>query len=326
MALLSDYTAGTVTVSAGGTAVTGVGTAWDAAGFQEGDWFIAPGWSAIIASVNSNTSLTLYPSGVRGAALAGSPYRLRYMSDGSRVSAQARQLINALGSSGNLQALGGLSAVANQLPYFTGAGTMAVTPLTAFARTLLDDANAAAAASTLGLSAVTANTTVVANANAITASGFYFLASPFSNGPTSTFHLIEHIQSAATTAQQTAHNYVAGTTYFRYQSSGTWSPWRALFDSGSNANGSYVRFADGTQLCWIPTIATSTTATATWTYPAVFSASPTQFATSNATVAGAVRVATIGGSSTTSANVQVVNESGTRLASSAGCLAIGRWF
>src|SRR5690606_40654560 len=103
MALLSDYTAGTVSVAANGTTVTGTGTAWQTAGFQEGDWFIANGYVTVIASVDSNTQVTLaFPW--KGGALEDAEYRIRYMSDGSRASAQARALIDLLGSSGNLEA------------------------------------------------------------------------------------------------------------------------------------------------------------------------------------------------------------------------------
>lgn len=73
--------------------------------------------------------------------------------------ARARSNIDAQAFDAALQSIAGLTTSANQMLYATGADTYDTTPLTAFARTLLDDANASAARTTLGLGSAATRST-----------------------------------------------------------------------------------------------------------------------------------------------------------------------
>jgi len=121
-------------------------------------------------------------------------------------------------SAANLTALSGLTGAADTLPYFTGLGALSLTTLTAYARTLLDDASATAMHSTLELGSAATRTALG------------------SAGPLY------------------SRDSVLGTVS---QSAGV--PTGAIIESGSNANGEYTRWADGTQIAHNDNAAITTT-------------------------------------------------------------------
>ncbi|MCA6107717.1 hypothetical protein [Bradyrhizobium cenepequi] len=112
-------------------------------------------------------------------------------------------------------------------------------------------------------------------------------------------------------------------------------PTGAIIERGSNTNGQYVKYADGTMICWNPNASASDAtdsalnvfsgASGNWTYPATFVAQPAVSGGINGVV-GLGRWLTIGAGP---ASTQIVVWSYIQRAAgnvSAGLMAIGRWF
>lgn len=119
------------------------------------------------------------------------------------------------------------------------------------------------------------------------------------------------------------------------QSSGV--PTGSLFQKGSNANGSFVRLADGTQICWYVLNHASaqyapdgqTQLAFTWTFPATFvSAPPYVDLTPTGGGSGYFNLRVVAPSASNAGTLYMINTSngyqncGTALR----CIAIGRWF
>ena len=132
--------------------------------------------------------------------------------------------------------------------------------------------------------------------------------------------------------------------FVRFYNGTTWSTWQRMFNTGnvlgivsqtagvptgaliergSNANGEYVKFADGTLICTRTMTAASGAAT-TWTYPAAFIAAPVLSGTAVATVLAAVMADAAPG--TTSCTFSVRDKTDARRADSTMLTAVGRWF
>lgn len=162
MAENTDIFDGTVSVTTGTKAVTGVGTLWLSAGIQSGDLFGSDGHPrARIDTVNSNTSITLKDNWRGPTLAAGSAYWIRYQADSSRYSALLGQVRKML-SQASVSALSALTGVTDKIPYFIDANTMGLADFKSWARSLFGLTMAAdklpygTGANTMGLTDFTA--------------------------------------------------------------------------------------------------------------------------------------------------------------------------
>lgn len=111
-------------------------------------------------------------------------------------------------------------------------------------------------------------------------------------------------------------------------------PTGAVIERGSNTNGSYVRFADGTQICDArlvvkpATDATVGVKSVQWTYPATFVNASTDVSLSFAIMSSRpdLRGTTSGGTNSMFGTIYYNETVGTNTDVTAKAMAIGRWF
>jgi len=136
-----------------------------------------------------------------------------------------------------------------------------------------------------------------------------------------------------------------GNLYTRTRQGGVWTDWRtaynetnivgtvsesggtptgAVIERGSNADGEYTKWADGTMQCW-HVMNADAAGPETWTFPAAFTTLPTVSGTP-ANAGARIFSVDAGGVGLTSCDFNAWNTSGSRTGATTWLSAIGRWY
>jgi hypothetical protein len=285
---------GTVRFNSGTTTINGTGTFFK--NYRAGSVISIPGVGSM--QLASDPASDTVATGVVAWGAATTTFRaFEYQprNEEGILTDKLAQLLNQL-ANGNIQALTGLTLAADKLPYANGSGTLALADFTAAARELLDDTSHAAMVSTLGLLAVQSSA-MDTTANRLLRSGAFGLGPGFvdvsnvaaadtsmtrffrvtgsaTNGPGFQAAVIATTFNATTTCFLAVG--VDGRVSVGVKTGDTGVPvWTPIGGtSGSNANGYWTRDADGTQICYITSLAmtrnSNTTVQGTWTFPMAF--------------------------------------------------------
>jgi len=348
---MTQYTTGTVAVGQGSATVAGSGTGWLAAGVAPGWAFVGPdGRTYGVSAVASATGLTL-DRAYEGRTATGAAYAL--------VEGQPAAGASSVPWPGDSNDSISRPA-AGQIAFRTAGVQRALLTATAFSLSVPVTGTAVIQGlydTTVGrLMTAGAGGLLLAPGNypaeydfaswGASPSGFYWYNNVGDAGPTGLgYGSVIAFQYAASRQHRIVLDADARRMFIGYlDSAGVQSPWSeiygqrnsvgtvsqsggvptgALIETGVNANGRYVRFADGTQICWQGIIASAAGGT-TWTFPAPFAA--------GAAVTGSVSAPVIAvccfdvSPSATAVTFSVRDKTDARRADTCFLLAIGRWF
>ncbi|WP_192931589.1 pyocin knob domain-containing protein [Pseudomonas putida] len=334
------YRTGTVAITAGQTTVTGTGTNFSA-NARVGDAFQGPdGRWYEVTNIASSTVLSILPA-YQGATVAAGAYGLAPMQGYVKESAdRLRQLIDQFGA---IIAGLGTASTANVTTSSTDKA----------AGRLLKNGDYGLTVTSIPLGGGT-------DANTITDPGNYALAAGGVNLPATVTAYYLEVQAHGALVIQRLWGMTAGVaskSYTRVLVSGVWSAWSeklsrtdivgavsqsggvptgGIIERGSNANGEYVKFADGTMNCTgtvSGSVATSIasgslyySAALSWSFPAPFAVAPSVSCSPSGASAN-LWASEVAGSTTTSACAfYIMNTASQTVSVVRRLIAIGRWF
>lgn len=276
------YKTGTVSVTQNSNAVIGTGTSF-IANSRVGDAFRGPdgAWYEV-TNIASDTALSISPN-YQGATNPSGVYALAPMQGYVKDSADAlRALVNtygtklaALGTTGNYDILpvskGGTGGdTPAQARQGLELGTAATATLTTSSKD--STANRVMRIGDHGLGGLALPAVVSTEINALRTNGTYYVSAAAIGGlPIQQDGYLTNIFASATYGKQEYSTLALNATYVRFMTADTWGAWDktfktsnvvgpvsqasgvptgAIIERGSNTNGQFVKYADGTMMCW----------------------------------------------------------------------------
>lgn len=205
---------------------------------------------AAIAGLSTGADTAPYFTGAGAAALMTVTGFARTVLDDSDAATARTTLGLAIGSDvqafdADLAALAGLTSAADRLPYFTGSGSAALATFTSFGRSLVDDADASAGRTTLGLGTAAVKNTSTSGNNVPLLDG----ANSWSALQIFTANPIIQLTASAQLSVRTGAGSTAALVLAEDNGSGTyWTRWQLQHTAADNFALARYKTSDGTFL------------------------------------------------------------------------------